>query len=87
MSETQIVALKLFEPEYEETSVFVASHDEVTKNEMMSSKWKFSLCELESAKVSINFSRRWKLRTQIVSCLIKTLENSGKLFSNRNCLL
>lgn len=48
MSETQIAALKLFEPEYEETSVFVASHDEVTKNEMMSSKWKFTLLKVES---------------------------------------
>lgn len=38
MSETQISALKLFEPEYQETSVFVASLGEVTKNEMMSSK-------------------------------------------------
>lgn len=38
MSETQIAALKLFEPENYETSVFVASQDEVTKTETMSSK-------------------------------------------------
>jgi hypothetical protein len=38
MSETQITALKLFEPDYEETSVFLKSQGEVTKNEMMSSK-------------------------------------------------
>lgn len=49
MSETQIAALKLFEPEYEETSVFVASHDEVTKNEIMSSEWEIlTFLELES---------------------------------------
>ena len=43
MSDNQIAALKLFEPENEETSVFVATQSEVTKNETMSSKRKFRL--------------------------------------------
>lgn len=46
MSETQITTLKLFEPEYQETSVFVASHDEVTRNEMMSSKQNLPLTNI-----------------------------------------
>lgn len=46
MSETQIATLKLFEPEYGETSVFVQSQGEVTKNEMMSSKHNFPVTKI-----------------------------------------